>query len=145
MNLHSLIQSLIFGSAPKRGLKKVINGIFSSEFCCQTCATIAQRHTCGCSHTMKTTSNVIFISRKQLIAAVSAHVGAHTVMYCTVLYCTVLHCTVLYCTVLYCTVLYCTVLYCTVCLFVCFYLLIASAFTDNKGLIVPLVSCYCSH
>ena len=87
---------------------------FSSEFCHQTCATIARRHTCGCSHTMKMTSNVVFISRKQLIAAVSTHVSAHTVMYCTVLYCTVLYCTVLYCTVLYCTVLYCTVLYCTV-------------------------------
>ena len=44
----------------------------------------------SCSHTMKTTSNVVFISREQLIAAVSAHVGTHTVMYCTVLYCTVL-------------------------------------------------------
>ena len=49
----------------------------------------------SCSHTMKTTLNVVFISREQLIAAVSTHVGTHNVMYCTVLYCTVLYCTVL--------------------------------------------------
>ena len=96
MNLHILSDPVSdFWKCPEKGFKKkLFTAFFSSEFCRQTRATIARHHTCGCSHTMKTTSNVVFISRKQLIAAVSAHVGAHTVMYCTVLYCTVLYCTV---------------------------------------------------
>ena len=40
-------QSLIFGSALKRGFKKLFTVFFSSEFYHQTRATIARHHTCG--------------------------------------------------------------------------------------------------
>ena len=85
------IQSLIFGSAPKRFFFKWFLAFFNKMLVPHSATKLAapvtlspHRVEYGVSHPLTPSSSPV------------------TVLYCTILYCTVLHCTVLYCTLPHC-------------------------------------------